>query len=54
MSKYYHFDYKGKIIADKTFDELSKICNEYSSARKGKKMTKLISVYCVSSQLFKH
>ena len=38
MAKYYHFDYNGNIIADKTFDELSKICNEYSSARKGKKV----------------
>jgi hypothetical protein len=38
MSKYYHFDYKGNIIAYKTIDELSSLCNEYSSARKGKKM----------------
>lgn len=38
MAKYYRFDYKGNILADKTFDELDSLSIEYYSARKGKKM----------------
>ena len=38
MSKFYRFDYKGNLLSEKTFDELSTINKEFSSARKGKKM----------------
>ena len=40
MAKYYRFDYKGNILADKTFDEIHTVSNvfpEYSTVRKGKK-----------------
>ena len=38
MAKYYRFDYKGNLLADKTFDELDSLSIDCSSARKGKKM----------------
>ena len=38
MPKHYRFNYKGNLIAEKTFDEVNTLSKEYSSARKGKKM----------------
>ena len=40
MGKYYRFNYKGNLLAQKTFDEIVRISNifpEYSCVRKGKK-----------------
>jgi len=40
MGKYYRFDYKGNLLVDKTFDEISTYSNlfpEFSTVRKGKK-----------------